>query len=38
MKYTKAMIEVIDLVAEDVVLTSGSGDPTCPVKTERDKD
>lgn len=23
MKYTKAMIEVIDLTAEDVVLTSG---------------
>lgn len=45
MKYTKAMIEVIDLTAEDVVLTSVGPCSTdcqtdcqtdgCPVNTER---
>lgn len=37
MKYTKAMIEAIELDVEDVVLTSGSActsESTCPAEVE----
>ncbi len=37
MKYTKAMIEAIELEVEDVVLTSGgtcSAEATCPAETQ----
>lgn len=29
LKYTKAMMEVVELAAEDVVLTSGCADDEC---------
>ncbi len=37
LKYTKAMIEAIELEVEDVVLTSGgtcSAEATCPAETQ----
>ena len=35
MKYTKAMMEVVELEMEDVVLTSGCGTQTTPCSADQ---